>query len=103
MYVRLVPIKLKPGVARDDPRVKVWQPLFAALEQECGGIVRLESGWNTTDRPIARDCGIDKGFATRAGPDAYGPHPTHQDLAAKLRHFADWVICDYEPGEWVSN
>ena len=103
MYVHLVLIKLKPGVTRDDPRVQAWEPLLAALEQKCSGIVRFESGWNTTDRPIAYDYGVNMGFATRADLDAYGPHPAHQDVVAKLREFADWLICDYELGEWVSD
>jgi hypothetical protein len=96
MFVHLVLIKLKPGVTREDPRVKAWQPMFVALEQKCSGIVRLEYGWNTTDRPIAYDFGINMGFATRADLDAYGPHPAHQEVVAKLREFADWIICDYE-------
>jgi hypothetical protein len=103
MFVHLVLIKLKPGVTRADPRVLAWEPMFAALERKCTGIVRFEYGWNTTDRPIAYDFGINMGFATRADLDAYGPHPAHQEVVAKLREFADWAICDYEVGEWVSD
>ena len=55
MYAHLVLIKLKPGVTRGDPRVPAWEAKFAALEEQCGGIVRFERGWNTTDRPIAYD------------------------------------------------
>ncbi len=103
MFVHLVLIKLKPGVIRTDPRVKAWESMFAALEQKCSGIVRFEYGWNTTDRPIAYDFGVNMGFATRADLDAYGPHPAHQEVVAKLREIADWIICDYEVGEWVSD
>jgi Stress responsive A/B Barrel Domain len=98
MYVHLVLIKFKPGVVRDDPRVKAWQILFAALERQCDGIVRFESGWNTTDRPAAYDFGINMGFATRADLDAYGPNPAHQLVVVKLREIADWFVCDYELG-----
>ena len=73
--------------------------MFGALEHQCQGIVRMESGWNTTDRPIAYDFGINLGFATRADLDAYGPHPAHQEVAAKLREIADWIICDYEAAD----
>jgi len=96
MFAHLVLIKLKPGVTRADPRVPAWQAKFAALEHKCRGIVRFEHGWNTTDRPIAYDFGINMAFATRADLDAYGPNPDHQEVVAGLREIADWVICDYE-------
>ena len=44
--------------------------------------MRFEHGWNTTDRPIAYDYGINMAFATRADLDAYGPHPDHQEVVA---------------------
>ena len=96
MYAHLVLIKLKPGITRTDPRVPAWEAKFAALEHQCAGIVRFERGWNTSDRPIAYDVGINMAFATRADLDAYGPHPAHQEVVARLREIADWVICDYE-------
>jgi len=96
MFVHLVLIKLKPGVARDDPRVKAWEAGFKALPQYCSGIVRFEHGWNTTDRPIAYDFGVNMAFATRADLDAYGPNPKHQAVVALEREIADWFICDYE-------
>ena len=96
MHVHLVLIKLKPGVTRDDPRVVAWRNAFVALERKCPGIVRFEHGWNTTDRPIAWDYGVNMAFATRADLDAYGPHPDHQAVVAMEREVADWVICDYE-------
>jgi len=99
MFVHLVLIKLKPGVLRNDPRVREWHGAFVALERKCKGITRMEHGWNTTDRPIAYDYGINMAFATRADLDAYGPHPAHQDVVAKLRAIADWIICDYEKAD----
>ena len=96
MFVHLVLIKLKPGVSRDDPRVAAWRAGFIALEHKCQGIVRFEHGWNTTDRPIAYDYGVNMAFATRADLDAYGPNPDHQAVVALEREFADWIICDYE-------
>jgi hypothetical protein len=96
MFVHLVLIKLKPGVTRADPRVPAWEAKFAALEHKCTGIVRFESGWNTTDRPIAYDYGINMAFATRADLDAYGPNADHQEVVARLREIAEWIVCDYE-------
>ena len=96
MFAHLVLIKWKPGVTRADPRVPAWQAKFAALEHKCQGIVRFESGFNTTDRPIAYDFGINLAFATRADLDAYGPNVDHQEVVTLLREIAEWIICDYE-------
>ncbi len=65
MFVHLVLIKLKPGIARSDSRVQAWEAAFKALPQYCTGIVRFEYGWNTTNRPIAYDFGVNMAFATR--------------------------------------
>jgi len=103
MFVHLVLIKFKPGVARDDPRVTKWRSMFMALEGVCQGITRMEHGWNTTDRPIAYDYGVNMAFATRADLDAYGPHPRHQEVVGELRPIADWIICDYEAAEGAAS
>ncbi|HKN09078.1 MAG TPA: Dabb family protein [Pseudomonadota bacterium] len=99
MFVHLVLIKLKPGIARDDARVRAWESAFEALPPHCSGIARFEHGWNTTNRPIAYDYGVNMAFATRADLDAYGPNPKHQQVVASLREFSDWIICDYEVAE----
>jgi hypothetical protein len=99
VFAHLVLIKLKPGVTRADPRVPAWEAKFTALEHQCTGIVRFEYGWNTTERPAAYDFGVNMAFATRADLDAYGPHPAHQEVVARLRGIADWMICDYEVAE----
>jgi hypothetical protein len=99
MFVHLVLIKLKPGITRNDPRVRTWQTQFSSLERKCKGITRFEHGWNTTDRPTAYDYGISMVFKTRADLDAYGPHPAHQESVATMREIGDWVICDFEKAE----
>ena len=55
-----------------------------ALEHQCAGIVRFEHGWNTSDRPIAYDFGINMAFATRADL-VRGPHPVHQEVGRAAR------------------
>jgi hypothetical protein len=96
VYVHLVLIKWKPGVTRADSRVPAWRAKFAALEHKCAGVVRFEHGFNTTDRPVAYDYGINMAFATRADLDAYGPNADHQEVVVALREIAEWVVCDYE-------
>jgi hypothetical protein len=96
MFVHLVLIKLKPGIAHADPRVRAWEAAFKTLPQHCSGGVRFEYGWNTTKRPIAYVFGVNMAFATRADLDAYGPNPKHQEVVTIEREVADWIICDYE-------
>jgi len=103
MFVHLVLVKLKTGVTRDDPRIKEWEAMVAAMPKKVAGITRWEYGWNTTDRPVAYDFGVNSGFATRGDLDAYGQDAYHQEVVRRQREFADWVICDYEIGEWVSD
>ena len=33
---------------------------------------------------------------SQPGTNAYGPNPKHQEVVAKLREIADWIICDYD-------
>ena len=51
--------------------------------------MRFEHGFNTTDRPVAYDYGINMAFATRADLDAYGPNADHQEVVVALREIAD--------------
>ena len=103
MFVHVVLIKLKPGFSRTHPQVVEWEAALNALPQKVTGVIGWETGWNVSDRPIAYDYALISRFATRENLDAYGPHPAHQDVVVKLRQVADWVICDYPLGEWVSD
>ena len=96
MIRHLVLFKLKPGVTRDDPRVRRWMEMSARLPSEIPQIVGWESGWNVTDRPIAYDFGQNSTFRSRADLGIYVPHPAHQAMVAVAREVADWVLVDYE-------
>jgi len=103
MFVHLVLIKLKPGVTRSDPRVAAWQAVFNELPKKIGGILRWENGWNARERPGSYDFGLNSAFATREDLEAFGPHPAHQEMVVRMREIADWVMCDYEVGEWITD
>ncbi len=96
MIRHLVLFKLKPGVTRDDPRVKRWMELSEGLPSQIPQIVGWESGWNVTDRPIAYDFGQNSTFRSRADLGIYVTHPAHQAMVAVAREVADWVLVDYE-------
>ncbi|WP_077003124.1 Dabb family protein [Variovorax sp. KK3] len=96
MIIHLVLIRLKPDVARDDPRVTEALAELVALRERVEGVVRWEHGWDFVRRPISYDFALVAGFASRPHFDAYGPHPAHQAVAAKLRELVDWVLCDFE-------
>ncbi len=96
MIHHLVLIRPKPGVERTDPRLAEGLAELVALRDKVAGVVRWEHGWDFVRRPISYDFALVAGFATRADFDAYGPHPAHQAVAAKLRELVDWVLCDFE-------
>ena len=96
MVHHIVLLRLKPGVTRDDARVRDALAALVALRGQIEGIARWEHGWNFTQRPIAYDFGLYSSFASRAALDAYGPHPAHQAVVAQLREVMDWVLCDFE-------
>lgn len=98
MVHHIVLLKLKPGVQREDPRVREGIDALLSLRGQIRGIERWEHGWNFNERPIAYDFALDSTFATRAAFDAYGPHLAHQAAAAQLREVMDWVLCDFESG-----
>ena len=96
MIHHLVLIKLKPAIARTDPRVQEALAALVALRDQIPGIDRWEHGWNFTERPVACDFALDSTFVSREAFDAYGPHPAHQAVVVRLREVADWVLCDFE-------
>lgn len=96
MIRHIVLFKLKPGVAREDPRVAQWMDMMRTLHTQIPTSVDWEFGWNITDRPIAYDVGLNSSFRTREDLAAYLPHAAHQAMVAVAKQVADWVICDYE-------
>lgn len=96
MIHHIVLIRLKPGVARDDPRVRDGLAALIALRDQIDGIRRWEHGWNFNQRSIAYDFALDSTFVSRAAFEAYGPHPAHQAAATRLREVVDWALCDFE-------
>ena len=98
MLHHIVLLKLKPGLQREDPRVREAIDALLSLRGQIPGIERWEHGWNFNVRPIAYDFALDSTFTTRESFDAYGPHPLHQAAAVKLREVMDWVLCDFERG-----
>ncbi len=94
--VHLVLFKLKPGVAKDDPRVAAAMAELASLRSCVPGILDWEVGSNFTERPIASDFALYSTFGSRDALAAYVPHPAHQAFVAKMREIADWTLADYE-------
>ena len=96
MIRHLVLFKLKPGIARDDPRVKRWMEMSDLLPSQIPQIVGWECGWNITDRPIEYDIGQNSTFESRDDRAIYVPHPAHQAMVGVAREVADWVLVDYD-------
>ncbi|HET9624156.1 MAG TPA: Dabb family protein [Kofleriaceae bacterium] len=67
---------------------------LAALVGQIHGLIDFH--WGTNFAPAERAGGFTHGFSMdftdRASLDAYGPHPTHQVAAAKVRATFDAIV-----------
>lgn len=96
MIHHLVLVRLKEGVARDDPRLQERLAELIALPQTIEGITSWHHGWDFVRRPTSADFALVATFATRAAFEAYGPHPAHRAVALRLAELVDWSLCDFE-------
>jgi len=97
MIAHLVLFTLKPGVAKDDPRVKRALDGMKTLPQRIPLIRGWEFGPNITADALAADYALRALFDDEADLHAYFEHPEHQpelaawDAVATLR-FADFAL-----------
>jgi len=97
MVEHLVIFKAKPG--KDAELQQTLTDFAGQIRQQLPGIVDLNVGENYTQR--SRDHGWTHGlharFQDRSVGDAYGPHPVHRALVAKLGELTDGVeAVDFE-------
>ncbi|MFM0223100.1 Dabb family protein [Paraburkholderia dipogonis] len=50
---------------------------------------------NELDRPICWDYVLESAFDDRAAVQRFLQHPAHVALAAELRTYFEWAVCDY--------
>lgn len=98
MIAHLVLFRLKPGVRREDPRVRRWVAAMVALPGSIGSIRGWEHGWNeTADEQAweAWDYGLRALFDDREALEAYFAHPAHQPLLAQWEEIGELAFCDF--------
>ncbi len=89
-------IRLKP----DAPRADVDSVLagLRGLRQKVPGILDLSCGWNfSPGRDHGFHLGVRVRFTDRDALAAYGPHPEHQAVLARLREVCEDILAiDFE-------
>lgn len=69
-----------------------------ALVGRVPGILRLEVGWNFTDRARGAQLGLLVTLESKAALDAYQVHADHVEVARGLRADSDEILAmDFEP------
>ncbi len=87
----LVILKLKPTTA--DAEAEALLASIRALPHKIPGILDLQCGRNfSPGRDHGFHLGVRVRFTDRAALAAYGPHPEHQPVSARLRDLCDDVL-----------
>lgn len=96
MLEHLVLIRWKEGVDRQSQDAVLRSLL--ALRDKIPGIVKYELGHNVSERAQGYHAAIASTFVDAAALAAYGPHPEHQRVSAKLRDLSDSIlVVDFAP------
>lgn len=92
----LVLIQLQPDAAREE--VEGVLAGLRALRGKVPGILDLQCGWNfSPGRDHGFHLGVRVRFTDRAALAAYGPHPEHQAVLARLKTVSQDVLAiDFE-------
>jgi hypothetical protein len=92
----LVLLRLKPGVTPEE--VDGLLAAIRGLPARVPGILGLQCGRNfSPDRAQGYDLGIHVRFARREDLAAYGPHPEHQKVVARIQDLcAGLIAVDFE-------
>jgi len=93
----LVALRLKPETSRADA-----DALLAAirgLPAQVPGILELQCGWNISPaRARGFELGVRVRFPGRAELAAYGPHPAHAVVSARIQQLcAEVLVLDLDP------
>ena len=88
--------RLKAGVSPDE--VESLLAAIRGLPAAVPGILELQCGTNFSPaRAHGYDLGLRVRFVGRAELEAYGPHPAHQPVLARVRELCDDVLAlDFE-------
>lgn len=96
MIAHLVLFRIKPGIARDDPRFAPLQSEMGRLPEAIGSIRGWEFGANETEDAEAWDFGLRALFDTHEGLLGYFDHPDHLRLLARWNELTELAFADFK-------
>jgi len=98
MIEHVVLIKWKTETAAEEREDILRQAL--QLKDQILGIISYQTGHNTSSRSLGFDAALLGAFVDQDSLAAYGPHPEHQRLVARLTPAAEQLlVVDFEPLE----
>lgn len=90
----MVLFRLKPGVARDDPRLTRVTAAMAGLPAQVPQIRTWEHGFNLTPDAQAWDYALRAQFDGEADLHAYFDHPAHLPVLEQWDAISELAFCD---------
>jgi hypothetical protein len=95
MIAHLVLFRLKPGVARGDPRLERVTAAMAGLPAQIALIRGWEHGFNLTPDAQAWDYALRALFDDEADLHAYFDHSAHLPVLDQWGAISDLAFCDF--------
>jgi hypothetical protein len=95
MIAHLVLFRLKPGVARADPRLARVTAAMAGLPAQIPLIRGWEHGFNLTSDAQAWDYALRALFDEETDLHAYFEHPAHLPVLEQWDAISDVAFCDF--------
>lgn len=95
MICHLVLFRLKPGIAKNDPRIARLQSGMARLPEAIGSIRGWSFGANQTDDAEAWDFGLHAVFENREALLGYFDHPAHLAVLDRWQELAELGFADF--------
>lgn len=92
--MHVVAFTLKPGISREDPRVRTAAAISAAHPEVIPEIKDWVYGWDTSYRNDSADFLVVGTFHTDSDYAAFQAHPDHQRGKEAWIQVAKWIVVD---------
>jgi hypothetical protein len=94
MVIHTFAFRWKPGVTSEQKQRAIAE--IRNLQGRIPGLIETMVGQNISPRSQGYELGGVMKFENRAGLEAYGTHPVHQELLAWLMPLIDPIEVDFE-------
>jgi hypothetical protein len=94
MFIHMFAFRWKPGVTDEQKQNIVTE--IRKLQGQIPGLLETSVGLNVSPRGQGYELGGVMKFADQAALDAYGPHPTHQQLLSWLIPLIEPIEVDFD-------